>query len=180
MPGADRVIEYHLIARGSCWGNAIGQKPIALGEGDVIVFPQGDPHVLSSAPGMRAATDMTVFARGATPLPLVYELGGGGPDRARVVCCFMGCDERPFNPHLTLRGVWFGQEFVNVQATNPIPENAPIRCQLAQAFVFGCKLAGSAAPPKAMTAITPNIPASAQGNVRRFNRLLANTEALSS
>ena len=24
-----------------------------------------------------------------------------------------------FNPHLTLRGVWFGQEFINVQATNP-------------------------------------------------------------
>jgi hypothetical protein len=24
-----------------------------------------------------------------------------------------------FNPHLTLRGVWFGQEFVNVKATNP-------------------------------------------------------------
>ena len=101
MPGADRVIEYHLIARGSCWGNAIGQKPIALGEGDVIVFPQGDPHVLSSAPGMRAATDTAIFARGATPLPLVHEFGGGGPDRARVVCCFMGCDERPFNPLLS-------------------------------------------------------------------------------
>ena len=24
-----------------------------------------------------------------------------------------------FNPHLTLRGVWFGQEFINVAATNP-------------------------------------------------------------
>jgi DNA topoisomerase VI subunit B len=24
-----------------------------------------------------------------------------------------------FNPHLTLRGVWFGHEFINVQATNP-------------------------------------------------------------
>jgi DNA topoisomerase VI subunit B len=24
-----------------------------------------------------------------------------------------------FNPHLTLRGVWFGQEFINVRATNP-------------------------------------------------------------
>jgi hypothetical protein len=24
-----------------------------------------------------------------------------------------------FNPHLTLRGVWFGSEFVNVKATNP-------------------------------------------------------------
>jgi DNA topoisomerase VI subunit B len=24
-----------------------------------------------------------------------------------------------FNPHLTLRGVWFGEEFINAQATNP-------------------------------------------------------------
>jgi hypothetical protein len=24
-----------------------------------------------------------------------------------------------FNPHLTLRGVWFGREFINVKATNP-------------------------------------------------------------
>lgn len=24
-----------------------------------------------------------------------------------------------FNPHLTLRGIWFGEEFVNVKATNP-------------------------------------------------------------
>jgi AraC-like DNA-binding protein len=101
MPGADRVIEYHLIARGSCWGHAIGQEPIRLGQGDLIVFPQGDPHVLSSAPGMRAAPDMAVFARAATPLPLVYELGGGGSDRASVMCCFMGCDERPFNPLLS-------------------------------------------------------------------------------
>lgn len=100
MPGADRVIEYHLIARGSCWGHLLGEEPIRLGEGDLIVFPQGDPHVLSSAPGLRAAPDMALFARGATPLPLVYQLGGGGSDHARIVCCFMGCDERPFNPLL--------------------------------------------------------------------------------
>lgn len=101
MPGADRVIEYHLIARGSCWGHAIGQEPAQLSEGDLIVFPQGDPHVLSSAPGMRAVPDLSVFARGSTPLPLVHEMGGGGIDRTRVVCCFMGCDERPFNPLLS-------------------------------------------------------------------------------
>ena len=101
MPGAQRVIEYHVIARGACWGHAIGQEPIRLREGDLIVFPQGDAHVLSSAPGMRAAPDMSVFARPSTPLPLVYELGGGGPDRARVVCGFLGCDERPYNPLLT-------------------------------------------------------------------------------
>ena len=101
MPGAQRVIEYHLIARGTCWGHAIGADPIRLNEGDLIVFPQGDPHVLSSAPGMRATPDMSMFARPTTALPLVYELGGGGPERVRIVCCFLGCDERPFNPLLT-------------------------------------------------------------------------------
>ena len=101
MPGAQRVIEYHLIARGACWGNAVGQEPIRLKEGDLIVFPQGDAHVLSSTPGMRAKPDMSRYARPSTPLPLFFELGGGGPERARIVCCFLGCDERPYNPLLT-------------------------------------------------------------------------------
>ena len=101
MPGAQRVIEYHLIARGTGWGHAVGQEPLRLREGDLIIFPQGDAHVLSSAPGMRAVPDMEAFARASTPLPMFYELGGGGPERARIVCCFLGCDERPFNPLLT-------------------------------------------------------------------------------
>ena len=101
MPGAQRVIEYHLIARGTAWGHAVGQEPIRLREGDILVFPQGDAHILSSAPGMHATPDMSTYARPSTPLPLFYELGGGGPERARIVCCFLGCDERPYNPLLT-------------------------------------------------------------------------------
>jgi len=101
MPGAQRVIEYHLLARGTCWGHVVGEEPMFLREGDLIVFPQGDAHVLSSAPGMRAAPDMSAFARPSTPLPIMYELGGGGPERARVVCGFLGCDDRPYNPLLT-------------------------------------------------------------------------------
>ena len=101
MPGAQRVIEYHLVARGACWANVVGEPPIRLKAGDLIVFPQGDPHVLSSEPGLRAVPDMTLFIRPRSSLPLVYERGGGGPDRARIVCCFLGCDERPFNPLLS-------------------------------------------------------------------------------
>ena len=99
MPGVQRLIEYHLIARGSCWGCAIDEPPIHLREGDVIVFPQGDAHVLSSAPGLRAAPDMAMYVR-KTTLPMVYESGGGGRDRTRIICAFLGCDERPFNPLL--------------------------------------------------------------------------------
>jgi AraC-like DNA-binding protein len=50
---------------------------------------------------MRAAPDMSLFDRVTNALPLVYERGGGGPDRTRIICCFLGCDERPFNPLLT-------------------------------------------------------------------------------
>lgn len=101
MPGAERVIEYHLVVSGACWGHVVGETPIRLREGDLIVFPQGDPHVLSSAPGMRNPSDAAVFQRAPrTPKLRTLEVGGGGPDGARVMCCFLGCDERPFNPLL--------------------------------------------------------------------------------
>jgi AraC-like DNA-binding protein len=34
-------------------------------------------------------------------LPLPYIQNGGGADRTRIVCSFMGFDERPYNPLLT-------------------------------------------------------------------------------
>src|SRR3954465_13922380 len=68
MPGTQRVIEYHLIARGTGWGQIAGEEPRRLVEGDLVVFPQGDAHVLSSAPGPGAAPDLAMVAR----------RGGGG------------------------------------------------------------------------------------------------------
>jgi hypothetical protein len=76
--GRERVIEHHLIARGA-WGQVVGQEPIRLNEGDFIVFAQGDAHTLSSAPGMRATPDMSLFARLTTPLLLVYERAAAAP-----------------------------------------------------------------------------------------------------
>ena len=102
MPGAERVIEFHLMLSGACWGHAVGEAPRRLVEGDLIVFPQGAAHVMSSAPGMRNPTDASVFERPASsPKLRALEAGGGGPERARVLCCFLGCDERPFNPLLS-------------------------------------------------------------------------------
>ena len=113
MPGAQRIIECHLLARGTGFGHAVGGVPIPLEEGDLIVFPQGDAHVLSSTPGLRATPDLSRFVH-AVPLPIVCELGGGGPERARIVCCFLGCDERPFNPLLAALPV-----VMHVRASDP-------------------------------------------------------------
>ena len=101
MPGAEHVIEYHVVAEGSCWGNIEGETPVRLETGDVVVFPQGDAHVLASAPTMRAgATRPNRPPReiGAQFPILLVEGGTGAP--AHVVCGFLGCDARPFNPLL--------------------------------------------------------------------------------
>ena len=47
--------------------------------GDVVAFPQGDAHVLSSAPGMRGMVDLNMFKRdeGSAQFPLVLNIDGG-------------------------------------------------------------------------------------------------------
>lgn len=102
VPGADHVIDYHVITAGSCWGGLLDEPPVRLEAGDIIVFPQGDPHVLSSAPGMRDPPNIERYrsARGVR-FPISLSIEGGGPERAGFICGFLGCDTRPFNPLLS-------------------------------------------------------------------------------
>jgi hypothetical protein len=43
----------HAVAQGSCWAGIPGGPSVQLFAGDVVMFPHGDSHVVSSAPGMR-------------------------------------------------------------------------------------------------------------------------------
>src|SRR6476619_4265131 len=61
MPDSEHVMEYHLVTRGSCWGAIVGEAPVRLDTGDIVLFPQGDAHVVSSAPGMRARADARIY-----------------------------------------------------------------------------------------------------------------------
>jgi AraC-like DNA-binding protein len=99
MPGSEHVIEYHVVTRGHCYAGLVGEPPILLSQGDVVVFPQGDAHIVSSAPGMRGEP--------ASPrrpeqgqLPIAMSIGGQGAAETEIVCGFLGCDANPFNPLL--------------------------------------------------------------------------------
>lgn len=112
LPGVDHLMEFHGVARGSCWAAIAGEEPIRLEEGDIVLFPQGDPHVISSAPGLRGKlTDNGIFFAPKPPqLPFALNLSGqgtttalldgGSGERTTVVCGFLGCDAKPFNPLL--------------------------------------------------------------------------------
>jgi AraC-like DNA-binding protein len=105
MPGAQHAMEYHVVTRGSCWISLVGVvgfEPVRLGKGDIAVIPHGDPHVVSSAPGMRAEPDVDIHRRpeDANALPFALQTGGEGASDTRVICGFFSCDARPFNPLL--------------------------------------------------------------------------------
>ena len=101
MPGAQHLIEYHLVVSGGCWGGLVDGAPIRLAAGDVIVFPQGDSHVVSSAPGLRGLRPMALLEGAeATQLPFFHRFGDGDGEHTRLICGFLGCDARPFNPLL--------------------------------------------------------------------------------
>ena len=102
LPGAEHLIAYHVVTEGRCFANIIGGEPIALEAGEVIVFTRGDPHVMSSSPGMRADpfTPGVLDAFTRSQLPFFINYGGAGPASAKVVCGFLACDAQPFHPLL--------------------------------------------------------------------------------
>lgn len=98
LPHAEHLISYHIVTEGRCWGGVKGDDLIELHPGDVIVFPQGDPHVMASSPD---APIIEADAAMAPPrYPNVMRIGDASRRNTSFVCGFFGCDRRPFNPLL--------------------------------------------------------------------------------
>jgi AraC-like DNA-binding protein len=111
LPGAEHLMEFHGVARGTCWAGILGEEPVRLEAGDLVIFPQGDAHVIGSGPRKSANGPDLGMYRAPRPAQLPYSLrvterGAGGPaagpgeNDATIVCGFIGCDARPFNPLL--------------------------------------------------------------------------------
>jgi AraC-like DNA-binding protein len=111
VPGADHVIEYLAVLRGECWCSIPGGEWVLLQAGEVLIFPHGHAHIVASHAGMRheAGGDSPTVQAGAT-LPHSVRLQdsrmrsaepGEAPGAARVLCGFLACDGKPFNPLIT-------------------------------------------------------------------------------
>ena len=103
--GADQLASYHIVIDGPCWGAVAGEEPVRLERGDILLVPRGDAYVIASEPQQPAPGDgrevrevLRMLAAGE--LPPVVRNGGPGPEGNRLVCGFLGCDMRPFNPLL--------------------------------------------------------------------------------
>src|SRR6187455_2268127 len=82
FPGAEHLISYHVVTEGQCFGGLVDQPAIPLTVGDIIVFPHGDAHVMSSAPGMRGTPDLALYrtaGEGERPFAMSTGTAGANP-----------------------------------------------------------------------------------------------------
>jgi len=105
LPGSQHLIEYHVVTRGTCFGGLLDGEPVELHAGDVLVFPHGDAHVLSSTRELCLARRpdeledvRRLLASEPERRPIPVRLGPEGTSQTELVCGFLGCDARPFNP----------------------------------------------------------------------------------
>jgi AraC-like DNA-binding protein len=98
-PGAERLILFHIVARGSCRvyaSDGAGERHWAT-QGDVIVVPYGDDHMMESETPAECVPIATLMD--APPwqrLPHIRH-GGEGPT-TEIVCGYLVCDDPLFDP----------------------------------------------------------------------------------
>ena len=100
-PGAAHLVLYHLVIEGGAVVELPDGQSIELKPGDVVIFPHGDPHHMSSGKGATRpfpnyGITAKIKSRDLSPLQ-----AGGGGDTSRFVCGYMTCDPYLSRPILS-------------------------------------------------------------------------------
>jgi AraC-like DNA-binding protein len=99
VPGADRLIIFHIVATGSCWISVPGGDRHWAQAGDVIVLPYGDEYVM----GGKGIAERVSILDLLEPLPwsAIPQLRhGGGGASTELVCGYLHSVHPLFDPSL--------------------------------------------------------------------------------
>jgi AraC-like DNA-binding protein len=98
VPGADRLILFHIVAVGACWVRVAGDEHWAEA-GDVIVMPYGDHYVMGGDGEAECVSILSLLE----PLPwqvMPRLRHGGGGRRTELVCGYLHSTDPLFDPRL--------------------------------------------------------------------------------
>jgi AraC-like DNA-binding protein len=90
---AGHVIFYHLLTDGRCVAALEDGQHVAVSEGEVVIFPHGDAHFMSSGPGSDPV-DYEDYLHQILGQGLTAARLGGGGEVTRFVCGYMSCDSQ--------------------------------------------------------------------------------------
>ena len=97
LDGAQHLVLYHYVVEGRLSAQIPGAKPVEVSAGEVVIFPHNHSHLLGSHLDIRPVPSKEVV-RGTPGGGLWVMRHGGGGQRTRVVCGFLGCDRFEGNP----------------------------------------------------------------------------------
>jgi AraC-like DNA-binding protein len=91
-----QIIAYHYVVEGKCSITVEQHLSIDAAAGEIVLLPQNDMHIVSSAPGLapllRSKLELPPPVNGVSHIAF-----GGGGEKCRILCGFLGSED-DFNP----------------------------------------------------------------------------------
>lgn len=96
---AKRLLPFHIMVKGNCWVQAHDGTRTLLSQGDIIIFPHGDSHILGDRLDQEPVLISRLLPEPPWTEPLLMKYGGGG-EVSKLVCGFLQCEEMLMHPFL--------------------------------------------------------------------------------
>jgi AraC-like DNA-binding protein/mannose-6-phosphate isomerase-like protein (cupin superfamily) len=85
LPAMKDCLMFHVVTSGRCWLEIQGEEPRLLQPGDFALVPHGNGHLLSSAPGVRAAKLFDLPLERVSERYEILRYGNGG-EATNMIC----------------------------------------------------------------------------------------------
>ncbi|HET6633372.1 MAG TPA: AraC family transcriptional regulator [Rhodanobacteraceae bacterium] len=92
------LIAFHVLLEGSCWIRHAACDWFKARAGQAVILPLGTAHDLCDQPGRRIAPFDSVLGGARLPELRHVRFGPAGDNRVSLLCGFLGCDRRAFQP----------------------------------------------------------------------------------
>jgi len=97
LDGAEHMVLYHYVVEGRLTAQLPNELPVEIGAGEVVIFPHNHGHLIGSHLDRPPVSSKQVMRVSPESGLFVISHGGGG-ERTRIVCGFLGCDRLDGNP----------------------------------------------------------------------------------
>ena len=91
-----QIIGYHVVVEGRMLVGVDSEPPVEVSAGEIVLFPQNDPHILADRRGVRPISASELIQRSPDG-GLSRIVHGGGGVATRIVCGFLASEDS-YNP----------------------------------------------------------------------------------